>query len=148
MTYIDPTLPYNERIKKVLSTRIFIDSNNCWIWTAAKTSVGYGELRYDGELTLAHRVSWIVYKGPIPNGLIVCHTCDIRACINPDHLFLGTHSDNTQDMLRKNRNFHKPTHLTRCKRGHEFTPENTYIRPEGRRMCRICMKFRKSIYGL
>jgi hypothetical protein len=75
-------------------------------------SNGYGKLmigsRKDGtrKTTSAHRVSYVVHKGPIPDGLYVLHKCDNRKCINPDHLFLGTHQDNIDDREAKNRNNH------------------------------------------
>lgn len=78
-------------------------SDECWIWVGSKTENGYGHLTRDDRIILAHRYSWIIHNGPIPDGLHVLHTCDNRACINPNHLWLGTRKDNQQDMNRKGR---------------------------------------------
>jgi HNH endonuclease len=78
-------------------------SGECWIWTGCKMPKGYGKLKFEGRYDLAHRVSWVIANGPVTPGLIVCHRCDVPSCVNPAHLFLGTYSDNTQDMLAKHR---------------------------------------------
>lgn len=78
-------------------------TRGCWIWVAARFSNGYGHIRIKGKDCLAHRISWELHYGPIPAGLLVCHTCDRPACTRPDHLFLGTQSQNIQDAKAKGR---------------------------------------------
>lgn len=78
----------------------------CWVWTGAKYKNGYGAIGrggHAGALVGAHRVSWEISMGSIPDGLFVMHKCDNRACVRPDHLSLGTHADNMRDMTRKSR---------------------------------------------
>jgi hypothetical protein len=77
----------------------------CWLWTGAKCR-GYGHIKVDGSSVPAHRVAFELTVGPIPCGLLACHTCDNRACCNPAHIFLGTDADNNWDKVRKNR--HNP----------------------------------------
>jgi hypothetical protein len=74
----------------------------CWLWTADKTA-GYGRFWFNGRLARANRVAWELTHGPIPDGQWVLHRCDTPACVNPDHLFLGTHNDNVADMVAKGR---------------------------------------------
>lgn len=79
------------------------DPYGCWLWNTTKDRGWYGQFWFEGRRLGAHRVSYILFKGPIPDGYFVCHSCDVPACCNPDHLFLGTHQENMRDMRLKKR---------------------------------------------
>lgn len=78
-------------------------TDTCWLWTASITSRGYGQCFFHQKVSTTHRVSYILNYGCIPDNLHVCHHCDVRHCVRPDHLFLGTNKDNLQDASQKNR---------------------------------------------
>lgn len=75
----------------------------CWEWMGTKNPNGYGRFSSRYFSTQAHRASWEIFVGPIPDGLFICHKCDNKSCVNPEHLFLGTQHDNMQDMAQKGR---------------------------------------------
>jgi hypothetical protein len=112
--------------------------DGCWEWTGYIRPDGYGQFGVDRSIhERAHRMAYQLTAGPIPKGIDVCHRCDNPACVRPDHLFLGTRSDNMRDMVAKGRG-RKET-ATHCHRGHDYSTENTARDPRsGKRRCRTC----------
>jgi len=82
---------------------IYKDKSGCWIWTGGRDSKNYGNFWFCGKTVAAHRVSYELYKGKIPDGMCACHSCDTPDCVNPDHLWLGTLKENTRDCMKKGR---------------------------------------------
>ena len=100
-------IPVEDRFwSKVEKTR------GCWFWTGHTNGAGYGLLLYDGRKQLAHRIAWELTHGPIPKGELILHRCDTPACVNPDHLRLGTQRDNMRDRLVNARNHYVGVKLT------------------------------------
>jgi hypothetical protein len=93
-------MPLSEKLERRMNKN---GPNGCWIWTAGTIIKGYGRVRHAKKLWLAHRASWLVAHGPIPDGKFVLHRCDNPPCCNPDHLFLGDHAINDADKRAKGR---------------------------------------------
>lgn len=96
--------------KKDLSRRFWSkveidESDKCWLWHADLTWNGYGLFWFEGTMVPAHRIAWRLSHDnvEIPSGMVICHKCDVRSCCNPDHLFLGTYQDNSNDCIAKGR---------------------------------------------
>ena len=98
---------YNKAMIKPNNIKEFWDridkSDDCWEWSGYRDKDGYGRLWINGEAWGAHRLSWAIANGTIPEELHVCHTCDNPSCVNTAHLFIGTHKDNALDAVRKGR---------------------------------------------
>ena len=85
-------------------SKVEISENGCWVWQGGMKEE-YGQFWYHGYNHFAHRISYILFIGEIPTGYNICHTCDVKLCVNPLHLFLGTQSDNIRDMIAKGRRY-------------------------------------------
>lgn len=122
------------------------EPNGCVVWTGSRTQQGYGQISEGAGVRrrrhLAHRLSWELTNGPIPDGVFVCHKCDNPPCVNPSHLFVGSARDNNRDAWTKGRNkkVSRPSFWVggACQRGHDITdPKNVMASADGQR-CRRC----------
>lgn len=141
----------DEKFLKRFWSKVTKTQDGCWLWTGSLQTQGYGNIEIKGKRLLPHRIAYILHKGEIPQGLSVCHHCDIPKCCNPEHLFLGTAADNTNDATQKGRmSYQQGTwdvgsvhrDLTHCKRGHLFDEKNTGKQANGR-YCKRCEADRK-----
>ena len=114
-----------------------VTESGCWIWMKCVLSCGYGQIVIARKPRSAHRTSYEVFRGPIPEGLQLDHLCRVRSCVNPDHLEAVTARENT---LRTDGPTARNARLTHCKRGHEFLLDNVKRRPSRptERACRTC----------
>lgn len=108
-------------------------SGDCWEWISTRNERGYGRLVFDGHKHSAPRVAWELLVGPIPSGMEPDHLCRNPPCVNPDHLEIVTHAENTRRGIVGINNRLK----THCPKGHEYSEANTFVR-SGSRHCRTC----------
>ena len=138
----------NRSIEERFYPRLAERPNGCLEWTGC-TDHKYGSLKVYKVAWRAHRLAWALAYGDIPTGMLVLHTCDNPPCCNPAHLFLGTQSENMKDKVNKGRQgTNRNRDKTHCKNGHEFTPENTFLKSSasrGFRECRTCRRERKKV---
>ena len=115
------------------SSRVAVADSGCWLWQKF-LSRGYGHIWMNGRNHGAHRVAWASRNGPVPDGMFVCHSCDVRSCVNPEHLFIGTQQDNIQDArskgrlatgLKHGRHTHPETNPRGSRHGRTTKPERT-----------------------
>ncbi len=123
--------------------------NGCWLWRGRFFRSGYGVFYQAGKYRKTNRVAWEIFVGPIPAGLHVLHHCDNPSCVNPAHLWLGTHSDNMADKVAKgrqarcgNRTMRARTH---CPQGHPYQGDNLIVY-RNMRYCRQCQRNHKRAY--
>lgn len=87
----------------IVGCSIPVTESGCWLWERSRQKSGYGDFKLHGKHHYAHRASYEAFVGPIPEGMQVCHRCDVRSCVRPSHLFVGTNNDNIADSMRKGR---------------------------------------------
>lgn len=130
-----------------------VPESGCWLWTGAVDDCGYGRIAVNKINRTAHRISWLLHKGDIPKNMCVCHVCDVPSCVNPNHLFLGTHASNMKDRDEKGRGyvphgtqhgkcklneteviniFNDPRHRTEIANDYDITKENVTAIKSGR----------------
>lgn len=124
--------------------RIEVRESGCWEWQGARSASGYGWIKLSNprRYVVVHRLAWSEVHGPIPDGLMILHSCDNPPCVNPDHLSLGTHADNMLD--RQVRGRHANARKTECPHGHPYDEENTIRNKKGHRTCRACTTSRRA----
>jgi hypothetical protein len=136
-------------------------NSGCWLWLGSNDSrLGYGKMYFQGRNQMATKVAWFLKHNEIPDSKYdLCHRCDTPACVNPDHLFLGTPSDNQLDSIRKGRHRYSRGYGTDwnkarkrkvvrkefCKNGHPLSGENLYICPKQWAQCKECR--RQQVYA-
>lgn len=132
---------FDDKFKKRFWPKVDNTSKeDCWNWTANKSNGGYGLIKYKNSTISAHRVSYILLKGKIPDGLVLDHLCRNRSCVNPDHLEIVTQREN---ILRGNGSPAKNAKKEFCIRGHSFK-ERGHLDKHGRRICLECKRIRAS----
>ena len=128
------SIPADQRIEPYIER---IPWSGCWLWLKSLNNAGYGTVAVKGKSKMAHRFSFEFYSGPIPKGHLVLHRCDTPSCVNPEHLFTGTQSDNQNDAQLKGRRYKQPS--DRCLHGHPSIAENIYFY-HGHRYCLLCKR--------
>ena len=118
--------------KKFLSN-VVSNSDGCWLWQGKpNVTSGYGRFSFNSKRLGAHVWSYIIFVGPIPDGMQVNHRCNVKMCVNPHHLYAGSHKENMLDVRKANAS------KSECRHGHELTVDSQYVSPHGVVYCREC----------
>ena len=135
--YVYATIKRRPSLRERFATHVNAGADDqCWEWTGNRDPDGYGRIGFSGRTQLVHRVAYLLEYGVMPP--VVRHRCDNPPRCNPRHLLAGTQADNMRDVKERRR--HAAHGQTHCQRGHEFTPENTYLDRGRYRRCRACRR--------
>ncbi|MER6488749.1 HNH endonuclease signature motif containing protein [Streptomyces virginiae] len=129
-------VPEAEALKQAAErvlARTVAGPNGCVLWAGVVSYAGYGQISVQTRTRAPHRLTYVAFKGEIPQGLEIDHLCGVRHCVNPFHLEAVTHGENLRRSKRR-----RVADGGNCRKGHEYTAENLYRRPDGRRVCRAC----------
>jgi len=132
-------------LERILA-KVELSPDGCLLWTGANNGHGYGNVGYKDDrgarrTRQPHRLVYEAFVGPVPDGFELDHLCRVRRCVNPAHVEIVTHQENGLRGLRGRL-------VTRCAQGHQYTPENTIIRSDGRRRCKTCARAHHRRYYL
>lgn len=132
----------NDLAQHIERLSVAVPFSGCWIWMGA-TNKGYGQLTHRGVHMHAHRASWIANNPGKSAPKVVCHECDVRECVNPDHLYSGDFASNRADMLNRQRWVHPYAARSECFAGHNYEAVGFAIAKDGSRVCRECQRINK-----
>lgn len=133
-----PSPRYKTLKDAIEALSVKVPFSGCWIWVGS-TQNGYGQLTYAGEHMRAHRASLLAFRGLSPK--LACHHCDVRECVNPDHLYAGDYVSNRADMISRSRWAHPYALRSECAAGHNYKASGFYVsKSDGSRVCRACQR--------
>ncbi|WP_341714495.1 hypothetical protein [Limnobacter sp.] len=139
-----PKPKYQNLVEAIEAQSIPVPFSGCWIWTGS-VNKGYGQLTYEGEHLHAHRASFLAHNPDKTNVEFVCHHCDVKACVNPSHLYDGDAITNRKDMLSRKRWSHPFSRNTTCSKGHIYTETGFRFAKDGSRVCMRCQREHKQM---
>ena len=140
-----PKPKYESLAEQIEALSVRVPFSGCWIWTGA-TAKGYGQLTHKGKHMTAHRASFIAHSKTEVAPMLVCHHCDVRECVNPEHLYSGDYLTNRADMLTRERWAHPWASREACEKGHNYEQGGYRIASDGSRVCKVCQREYKRAY--
>jgi hypothetical protein len=140
-----PKPKYPSLAAQIEALSVRVPFSGCWIWTGS-VAKGYGQLTHKGKHMTAHRASFIAHNPQAESPKLVCHHCDVRECVNPDHLYSGDYLTNRDDMLKRGRWAHPYSTRSTCERGHNYEEGGYRIAADGSRVCKSCQREYKRAY--